>query len=488
MACSGSDVASSLEADLALSDDDRLPMEEHWPELPEHDPRQSLLTPQHVVRTATSSTSNKRPVEDSTDSPNVDYPPPVTKTARCDETSSGVPVDQPFLPRPAAFSAPAPSRPSSDLPAFAPRDAYVKLSFSGNPSTDTKLRWLSEVTKTFQLQRELAEVKMAAVTSRFVYISRRRADIIDRVKTGEFLSLPLILQDSTERPRKFPSYILTRFPVNVDPSLAKSFPGVYSARRFIQDGAPINRIVVVWSLPDPPPPVISFAFLPCLPPCEVRKLHNDQPWCYRCWGIGHISRYCSSSPKCAWCAADHDSRTCPARSETSRPATSSTTSEPPPPEDTSQWKCPRCLQPGVNVWHGCARRQAPAAAPPPPPPPPSHQSVSRTSSASPPDLDLRKSVTSLMARCTALENRFTALETRIDTLVASHAASDSKLSTMVEAQQGVITAISFLTDKMDSVASRLEKLCVSFSLSGPSTSTDCLSTSRSSTSKHKIRS
>lgn len=178
---------------------------------------------------------------------------------------------------------------------------------------------------------------------------------------------------------------------------------MYSARRFIQ-------------------PTISSDFLPCLPPCEVRKLHNDQPWWYRFWSVGHISRYCTFSPKYAWCAADHDSRTCPAKSGTSRPAASSTTSEPPPPEGASRLKCPRCLQPRVNLWHGCARRQAPGAAPPPPPPHPSSQSVSRTSPASPPDLDFRKFVTSLRARRTALENRFFNLENRIGTLVYAHAA------------------------------------------------------------------
>ncbi|MPC54157.1 hypothetical protein E2C01_048065 [Portunus trituberculatus] len=291
--------------------------------------------------------------------------------------------------------------PPSGLLPLAPKDTYVKLQFNRDPSTDTKLRWLSTITKTFHLQRELAEVKMAAVTSRFVYISRQLSDIIDRVKTGF----------TCERPKKFPSYILTRYPVNVDPNLATSYPGVYSARRFIQDGAPIARIVV-GSLPDPPPPVIYFDFLPCLPPCEVCKLLNDRPTCFRCWGIGHISRYCSSLPKCAWCAAGHDSRTCPTRREAPH-AGSSVASVPLPPGDTSQWKCPCCLQPGVNVWYGCARRRV---SPPPPPLPSSPSSVQAgaSSTASSSDLDLRKSVASLMARCATLEDRFTALEGRID--------------------------------------------------------------------------
>ncbi|XP_076058517.1 uncharacterized protein LOC143035533 [Oratosquilla oratoria] len=90
---------------------------------------------------------------------------------------------------------------SPALPAFAPRDKYVKLAFSGNPSTEVKLRWLSIVTKTFHLQRDAAEVKMAALTSRFIYVSRQRTDILDRITTGEFLSLPPLPQDSPERPQ-----------------------------------------------------------------------------------------------------------------------------------------------------------------------------------------------------------------------------------------------------------------------------------------------
>lgn len=85
---------------------------------------------------------------------------------------------------------------------------------------------------------------MAGVTPlpRFVNISRNLQDIIDKVKVGEWLSLPLFLQDSPEIPYKFPTYILTRFPVDVDPKLAKGYPGVYSARRFLQDGSPVIEL------------------------------------------------------------------------------------------------------------------------------------------------------------------------------------------------------------------------------------------------------
>ena len=178
-------------------------------------------------------------------------------------------------------------------PAFAPRDDYVKLLFRDNPSVETKLRWLSEINKNFNLDRNLAEVKMFVVTSRFVYICRKRIDIINSVTRGEFLSLFLDAQDSFQRPRKYPTYLLTRYPVCVNPSLAKALYGIHTVKRFIQDGAPISRIVITWSLPDPPPPYITFAFLPSLPSCKVRRMKDEQPWCFRYWGIDHISSYCS---------------------------------------------------------------------------------------------------------------------------------------------------------------------------------------------------
>ena len=86
------------------------------------------------------------------------------------------------------------------------------------------------------------------------------------------------------------------------------------------------------------------------------------------------------------------------------------------------------------------------------------------SSESPQLLDLRKSFSTLMCRCTALEDKFTTIDSRIDSLVAAHAVADSKLSTVVEAQQSIISAITIiyiLTNRMDFIGSQLEKLCES---------------------------
>lgn len=198
---------------------------------------------------------------------------------------------------------------------------------------------------------------MAAISSRFVYISRLRPDIVESVTKGEFLSLSLEVQDSPERPRKFPTYLLTRYPVGIDPALAKELPGIHTIRRFHQDGTPINRLLVTWSLPDPPPPTIAFSFLPCLPECELRRMKDEQPSCFRCWGTGHISRYCSAAERGAWCSGPHDSRTCIHRNPPTAADPSASSQAEPPLPSTTKWKCPRCQQEGVNVWHGCARRQ-----------------------------------------------------------------------------------------------------------------------------------
>lgn len=286
MEYSGPASIAEIEADLALSDDDDLSID-HWP----------LLDPTgHRELTTRALVSTKRPIEHDSDASSAPSSP-AAKTSKRGETPTQHGGSQHPLPGP--FPPAVPLRSPFAAPAFAPRDEYVKLAFKENPSSDVKLRWLSEVTKTFCLDRELAEIKMSAVTSRFVYISRRRKDIIDRVTVGEFLSLHLDIQDSIDRPRKFPSYLITRYPVGVDPSLAKELPGVYTARRFHQNGSPINRLVVTWSLLEPPPSVVNFSFLPCLPSCELRRMKDEQPWCYKCWGIGHISRYCSASEKCA---------------------------------------------------------------------------------------------------------------------------------------------------------------------------------------------
>ena len=481
--------ASCPDVDLTLFDKNATAVMSDWPELPVDQPAASSSACQHERQPPTSSStpsSTKRPAEDSDDS-TAEYPalPPI-KTAKCTSNSRVGPVPRSSQPV-AGVSAPGPSRFPPRLPAFAPKVDYARLAFSGTPSTETKLRWLSCVNKAFQLQRELAEVKMASVTSRFVYISRHRVDILERVQTGEFLSLPLVPQDTPERPRKYPSYIVTKYPVDVAPSLAEQYPGVYSARRFVQDGSPINRIVIVWNLPDPPPSTIFFDFLPCLPPCEVRRLINDQPWCYRCWGVGHISRYCSASPKCAWCAADHDSRTCPDRRESS----ASTSEQPPPPVDESRWKCPRCLQPGVNVWHGCARRQAqprvPAASTPPPLQLPTTPQSSLITSVSPQDQALRKSVAALLERCKALEDRFSAFDARIEGLVTSHSTTASKISLAVEAQDAIVSTVTTLVEKVDTLASRVEKLFASLLATGPSASRSSSSTPRSPRSNGKVR-
>lgn len=482
---SGPTSIADLEADLALSDDEDI-TDKHWPPIALHTQRDGP-TPWHpqvdVSPHATRpSPSTKRPVDRSSETNEPSSP--AAKTSKLTET-----------PHP---TAPASSPPSHDPhrslpaalvpPAFAPRLDYVKLFFRDNPTVDTKLRWLSDVTRAFRLDRELAEVKMSAVTSRFVYISRSRDDIIQSATKGEFLSLTLDVQDSIERPRKFPTFLITRFPVGVAPSLAKELPGVYTARRFHQYGTPINRLVITWSLPHPPPSDFTFSFLPCLPSCQLRQMKDEQPWCYKCWGIGHISRYCSApSDKCGWCAGNHASRTCPHRTP-SQPATAdgaSTSEQPSPPNaDTSMWKCPRCHEPGSNVWHGCTRRSPHAASAdhalphphpqparqPPPPPPPSRPRLSTAphpSATTTPDLPqvsaLREADAMLTARCTAIEARFAtidahfaAIETSIAGIQAEQVAASRTLASLLESQHALVATVTTFSERLSKIAAVFE--------------------------------
>lgn len=185
---------------------------------------------------------------------------PAAKITKCDASFSQSEALNNSLPRSALQSIK-----KTVSPAFASRAEYIKLLFRKNPEVNVKFRWLSKVVKMFSPDRESAEVKMSAVTSRFVYISRHRQDIIDGVKGGEVLSLVLDVQDAVDRPCKFPTYIITRYPVNVNPSLAKELMRLYTACCFLHNGKPINRLVISWNRPEtspaltPPSSLVNYA-------------------------------------------------------------------------------------------------------------------------------------------------------------------------------------------------------------------------------------
>lgn len=472
METSGPVSIADVEADLHMSEDDD-DSERHWPPLPDgcHDALDTGIVAASGLPTSLHphprASTSKRRISSSSDS-NDEHSTPTAKSFKPKESSR---MQQRAPGTECSSSRPADPALNPPPPAFAPRADYIKLLFKDKPSVDIKLRWLSEVTRAFHLDRDQAEVKMSAITSSFVYISRHRSDIVDSVTKGEFLSLSLETQDSPERPRKFPTYLLTRYPVSCDPALAKEMSGIYTARRFYQDGAPINRLVVTWSLPQPPPPSVAFSFLPCLPFCEFRRMKDEQPWCYRCWNIGHISRYCTASERCAYCSESHDSRTCPHRPPPPpAPASDASSLQPQPqPLDTSLWKCPRCHQPGVNVWHpGCPRRRADAAPSgthgttrasqsSPPPPPPGRATPPATTT--PVEVTaLRDAVAALKTRVTSLTARFEAIETRLDGLVSKQDSLETQMKTVVESQQVIIDSITSLTEQLSTVASNLETL------------------------------
>ena len=156
---SGPGTLADVEQDLVLSDDDveNNLIEDHWPRLASSK-FQTLLpvgtTPSLMEHTPI---SNKRCMEHDTDSSN-DPSSPAAKTTKCDEYVNR------SQPQPAIKKLPTLATKLA-LPAFAPRAEYVKLLFRENPGVNVKLRWLSEVVKMFSLDRDLAEVKMSAVTS-----------------------------------------------------------------------------------------------------------------------------------------------------------------------------------------------------------------------------------------------------------------------------------------------------------------------------------
>ena len=438
---SGPDTLRDLEDDLALSDEDDVIPEGDYPPLPQTSIISAGLPSPVAPHLVTHpKVPNKRVINHSSDSGSEPTSPAAKASKRRELLSSPPPASTEDI---GTLSIPQPHHTPLETSvlkptslAFAPRAEYFKLQFKDNPNVDIKLRWLSEVNQAFHLDRFQAEVKMAAITSRFVYISRRRTDIVDSVTRGEFLSLFLEVQDSPERPRKYPTYLLTRYPVCMDPSLAKELPGVHTARRFHQNGEPLSRLVITWSFPSPPPPSVTFSFLPCLPACELRRMADEQPSCYRCWGTGHISRYGSGTERCAWCSGQHDSHTCHHRIPPSSPpadtASASTSNQPDPPApDTSQWKCPRCHQVGVNAWHGCFRPQrAPHAAPSAEREtarPPSHgaSSTHSTGSESAQVASLRDAVASLKSKVASFSARFDAMEARIESMVTKQVETET---------------------------------------------------------------
>ena len=222
---SGPVALRDLEDDLALSDEDDVVPEGDYPPLPQASTISAGLPSPVAPHLVTHpKISNKRVIHHSSDSGSEPTSPAAKASKRRELLSSPPPastqdvgtlsISQPYH-TPLGTSV---FNPTSL--AFAPRAEYFKLQFKDNPNVDIKLRWLSEVNQAFNLDRFQTEVKMAAITSRFVYISRRRTDIVDSVTRGEFLSLFLEVQDSPERPRKYPTYLLTRYPVCMDPSLA----------------------------------------------------------------------------------------------------------------------------------------------------------------------------------------------------------------------------------------------------------------------------
>ncbi|MPC48413.1 hypothetical protein E2C01_042185 [Portunus trituberculatus] len=162
--------------------------------------------------------------------------------------------------------------------------------------------------------------------------------------------------------------------------------------------------------------------------CHIPSPSTSFPFC---------PLYCSASPKCVWCAAAHKSRECPNRCSALLYSASTSTTEPLPSSFSSQWKCPCCLQPGVNVWHSCGHHRTQPHGPDlvPLPPPSTPVLTSPVLSSSP-------------ARCTALEDRFASFDTKTDGLANSHAVTASRISTLLKSQETIVSSVSTLAERI----------------------------------------
>lgn len=150
MEYSGPASISAVEADLALSDDEDI-TDQHWPPMdlntqcfgptpwqPQVDVPPSATQP---------STSTKRPMDQTSNTSDSSSPAP--------KSSRHIEPPHPTAPisSPSSYDPHNSSRAGLVPPAFAPRTDYVKLIFCASPAVDTKLRWLSDVTKAFHLDR-----------------------------------------------------------------------------------------------------------------------------------------------------------------------------------------------------------------------------------------------------------------------------------------------------------------------------------------------
>ncbi|MPC75818.1 hypothetical protein E2C01_070215 [Portunus trituberculatus] len=145
MAFSGPATLSELEEDLALSEDESY--DGAFPALPRSQGQASPVG------------HNKRRMDDMLTSHDESRSPPakLPKHRKDSDDTQAAPrqlrhllsLDAPLPPPPRFVEQ---SRPT----AFAPREEYVRLLFSGSPSVETKLRWLAEVNRTFNLDRQAA--------------------------------------------------------------------------------------------------------------------------------------------------------------------------------------------------------------------------------------------------------------------------------------------------------------------------------------------
>ena len=256
----GLDAASLVEGDLALSEDEVSIDVDDWPELRPKAPKTSL-SPHHASQQSAPFSSTKRPADYSSDS-NADSEQPHTKLPSvplllmiCLSLSLLCLLWPPVLPLIPLLDVQL-SRPVMSTSSLCLMELRLQTRSCGGYLTSRKH---SSCSVTLQRSRWPPSPPGSSTSHDNVRTSSAESRLVIFCHCH---SLCKIHQRGHEN---YP----TIYSLATPSMLTQARQRVYSARRFLQDGSPINRIVIVWSLPEPLPSSIYFDFLPCLPACDA---------------------------------------------------------------------------------------------------------------------------------------------------------------------------------------------------------------------------
>ena len=225
---------------------------------------------------------------------------------------------------------------------LAPREKYFRLAFpSGTHIAKKHAFWIALGKWSSPQDSTLDVVKSSYHTSNYVYVNRRHVDLIKAMQEGIIGEIELENRDMPKRRRPYKEYFVTNYPVHAELDDAYSLDGVAHARRGKRNGIAQPFVYLSWK-DIMPPPIEYFFFGPYHRPSKIKPCTAKPVVCYRCFGTGHVAKYCGEKqPQCGYCAKDHESKTC----------------------SKQELRCLRCRREGVGVFHsGCPRRPSPDAA------------------------------------------------------------------------------------------------------------------------------